>query len=141
MAQISNGNTVKVHYTGTLDDGTVFDSSRDHEPLEFTMGEGQLIPGFEAAVMGLSAGESTKVTIPPAEAYGESSEDMVLTVERAAIPEHITPEVGMVLQLENEHGLMEVTVTEITDANVTLDANHPLAGEALTFEIEVLEIL
>ena len=138
---IKNGDKVKVHYTGTLEDGTEFDSSRGGEPLAFTMGEGQLIPGFEAAIMGLEVGGSVKTEIPPAEAYGEFNEEMTLQFKREDVPSHIDPEVGMMLQLGTEDGgAMQVTITEVTDEQVTLDANHPLAGKTLTFDIEVVEI-
>ena len=138
---LKNGDTVRVHYTGTLDDGTEFDSSRDREPLEFTLGEGMLIPGFEKAVIGLGKGQSVKVTIPAAEAYGEHVEEMIITVPRDQVPPHIEPEVGLMLQLMTDGGEMEVAVTEVTDEAVTLDANHPLAGETLTFDIELVEVL
>lgn len=137
---IKNGDTLRVHYTGTLSDGTVFDSSREREPLEFTMGKGMLIPGFEAAVMGHEAGETVTVTIPPSQAYGESDSELVFTVDRAQVPDHIPLTVGVPLQLSNEQGQMDVTITEVTDEEITLDANHPLAGKELTFEIEIVSV-
>lgn len=137
---IKNGDTLRVHYTGTLSDGTVFDSSREREPLEFTMGKGMLIPGFEAAVMGHEAGETVTVTIPPSQAYGESDPELVFTVDRAQVPDHIPLTVGVPLQLSNEQGQMDVTITEVTDEEITLDANHPLAGKELTFEIEIVSV-
>lgn len=140
MTQVKDGDTVKVHYTGTLNDGTVFDSSRERDPLEFTMGSGMLIPGFEKAVTGKSVGDTTKVTIPPAEAYGEVNEELVLDIPRSQVPEHITPEVGMMLQLQTDGGVMEVVITSVSDESVVLDANHPLAGQDLTFEIEIVGI-
>ena len=130
---IKNGDTLRVHYTGTLSDGTVFDSSREREPLEFTMGKGMLIPGFEA-------GETVTVTIPPSQAYGESDPELVFTVDRAQVPDHIPLTVGVPLQLSNEQGQMDVTITEVTDEEITLDANHPLAGKELTFEIEIVSV-
>lgn len=142
MSQVKNTDTVKVHYTGKTDDGVVFDSSRDREPLEFTMGQGQLIPGFEKAVEGLLVGESTSVRIPSDEAYGEVREDMIVDISRAQIPPDIQPEVGMVLQMQQPNGMpLNVTVKEVTDETVKLDANHPLAGQALTFDIELVEIV
>ncbi|WP_278338428.1 FKBP-type peptidyl-prolyl cis-trans isomerase [Desulfovibrio piger] len=111
---IKNGDTLRVHYTGTLSDGTVFDSSREREPLEFTMGKGMLIPGFEAAVMGHEAGETVTVTIPPSQAYGESDPELVFTVDRAQVPDHIPLTVGVPLQLSNEQGQMDVTITEVS---------------------------
>lgn len=138
---IKNGATVRVHYTGTLDDGTEFDSSRDREPLEFTLGEGMLIPGFEKAVLGMSkVGDAVKVVIPAEEAYGERLEELVISVPRDQVPPHIEPEVGLMLQLMTDGGEMEVAVTEVTEEAVTLDANHPLAGETLTFDIELVEL-
>ena len=141
MAQVKDGDSVKVHYTGTLEDGTVFDSSRDREPLEFTLGSGMLIPGFEKAVVGMSVGDSTKVTIPTDEAYGQRNDEMVIDVANDQVPEHIKPEIGMLLQLESEGGVMEVVITEVKEDGITLDANHPLAGKDLTFEIELVEIV
>jgi peptidylprolyl isomerase len=133
---------VRVHYTGKTDDGVVFDSSREREPLEFTMGQGQLIPGFEKAVEGMKIGDSTTVRIPADQAYGEKHEDMVVDISRQQIPPDISPEVGMVLQMQQPNGMpLNVTVTQVTDDSVTLDANHPLAGQALTFEIELVEIV
>ncbi len=142
MATIKEGDTVKVHYTGTIADGTVFDSSREREPLEVTLGEGKLIPGFEKAVVGMNVGDTSKVTIPSEEAYGEKREDMVIDVDRGQIPPDIKPEVGQQLQIQQKDGgAIPVVITEITDETVQLDANHPLAGQELTFEIEVVEVV
>ncbi len=140
MTQVKDGDSVKVHYTGTLTDGTVFDSSRDREPLEFTLGSGMLIPGFEAAVIGMGVGNTTKVTIAPEDAYGDVNEDLVLDIPASQVPPHITPEVGMMLQLQTDDGVMEVVIAAVNEDNIVLDANHPLAGQELTFEIEVVEI-
>jgi len=137
---IKDGDTLRVHYTGTLADGTVFDSSRERDPLEFTLGRGMLIPGFEAAVLGREAGDVVSTTIPPEDAYGTVDPELIFTVARAQVPSHIPLEVGTPLQLSNEQGQMDVTITEVDAEEVTLDANHPLAGKALTFEIEILEI-
>ncbi|MBQ4568224.1 MAG: peptidylprolyl isomerase [Desulfovibrio sp.] len=137
---VKQGDTLRVHYTGTLTDGTVFDSSRERDPLEFTLGRGMLIPGFESAVMGHEAGETVTVTIPPEDAYGEVDLELIFTVARSQVPAHIPLEVGTPLQLSNEQGQMDVIITEVDAEEVTLDANHPLAGKALTFEIEILEI-
>ncbi|MFO8030726.1 MAG: peptidylprolyl isomerase, partial [Cyclonatronaceae bacterium] len=136
MATVKEGNTVKVHYTGTIADGTVFDTSKEREPLEFTIGEGKLIPGFEKAVVGMDEGDTGTVTIPSDEAYGEKREDMVIDVERSQIPPEITPEVGQQLQIQQKDGgAIPVVITDVTDETVKLDANHPLAGQDLTFEI------
>ena len=136
----TNGDTVRVHYTGTLDDGTVFDSSRERDPLEFVLGQGSLIPGFESAVEGREAGEKVCVTLPPDKAYGDVDRELIFTVARAQVPSHIPLEVGVPLQLSNEQGQMDVTITEVGADEITLDANHPLAGKTLTFEIEIVEI-
>lgn len=135
-----NGDTVRVHYTGTLDDGTVFDSSRERDPLEFVLGQGSLIPGFESAVEGREAGEKVCVTLPPDKAYGDVDRELIFTVPRAQVPDHIPLNVGVPLQLSNEQGQMDVTITEVGADEITLDANHPLAGKTLTFEIEIVEI-
>ena len=141
MSTAKNGDTVAVHYTGTLADGTVFDSSREREPLSFTVGEGQVIAGFNDAVNGMTVGESVTVTIPAEQAYGEYNEQFVINVPPADIPPEIEPEVGMELQLhQNDGGAIPVRVTDVSEEAVTLDANHPLAGQDLTFEIELVSI-
>ncbi len=141
MATAKSGDTVAVHYTGSLADGTIFDSSREGEPLSFTIGVGQVIAGFNDAVEGMEIGESSTVTISAANAYGEYNEQFVITVPPADIPPEIEVEVGMDLQLHQEDGgAIPVRVTEVTDDHVTLDANHPLAGQNLTFEIELVSI-
>lgn len=142
MSIIKDDSTVKVHYTGQLKDGSVFDSSIQKEPLEFTMGKGQLIPGFEKAIEGLSVGDTTTTNIPAAEAYGEPNPDMIVEVEKAQLPEDMEPEIGLQLQLNQPNGqAIPVQITAVNDDKVTLDANHPLAGQDLTFQIEVVEIV
>lgn len=142
MQKPQAGDTVRVHYTGTLEDGTQFDSSRGAEPMEFAMGQGQLIAGFEKAVAGLSTGESCEVTLAPEDAYGESNEEMIRSVPRELMPEGVELTPGMVLQGQADDGRVDnFTVVSFTDEMVTLDANHPLAGKALTFEIELVEIV
>jgi peptidylprolyl isomerase len=138
---IENGKTVKVHYKGTLADGTIFDSSEGRDPLEFETGAEQVIPGFEAAVVALDVGETKTVTLPSTEAYGDHNEDMIGLVPRNSMPDDLELEVGMMLQMETEEGVMPVRVVEIEDENVTLDANHPLAGEDLTFEMTLVEVV
>lgn len=138
--KIEKGSRVRVHYTGKLADGSVFDSSRQGEPLEFTQGEASIIPGFEAAVEGHVAGDNITVTIPPDQGYGDSDPDLVFAVARSNVPSHIPLEVGTPLQLANEEGQMDVTIVEVGPEEVTLDANHPLAGKELSFEIEILEV-
>lgn len=141
MTTASKGNDVKIHYTGTLEDGTVFDSSREREPLEFTLGEGQLISGFENAVEGMEEGETKTVNLPPEEAYGQPRDELVAVFDKTDFPEHINPEEGMMLQLKAQNDQpMSVRVTDISDDKVTLDGNHPLAGKPLTFEIEVIAV-
>ena len=141
MAQAKPGDTVKIHYTGKLDDGTVFDSSANREPLEFTLNEGQVIPGFDQAVMGMSPGESKTEKIPMDQAYGPRIPEMVIEVNRQQMPPDLEPEGGQQLQLQQANGqTIPVLVTEVTESKVTLDANHPLAGEDLTFDIQLVEI-
>lgn len=141
MAQAKAGDTVTVHYTGKLEDGTVFDSSANREPLQFSIGEGRIIPGFEQAIIGMAPGDSKTATIPSDEAYGPHQQQMVVVVEREQIPENVPLDVGQQLQIRQENGQpIPVIVTDISDAKVTLDANHPLAGEDLIFDIQLLEI-
>ena len=136
-----DGDTVLVHYTGTLDDGTMFDSSREGAPLEAVLGQRMLIPGFETAIVGMNVGDTKTVTIPPEQAYGERMEDLIIVLPKEEIPAHMTPEVGMLVQLATEdEEEFEAMITDIGDEGLTLDANHPLAGEALTFELELMEI-
>jgi len=137
---IEAGKTVKVHYKGTLDDGSVFDSSEGRDPIEFQMGSGSLIPGFEAAVAEMEIDETRSVTIPSAEAYGDVNEDMVGEIPRSNLPDDIEPEVGMVLSMQSPDGEMPVRVVAVDEENLTLDANHPLAGQNLTFELILIEV-
>jgi peptidylprolyl isomerase len=140
MPQAKNGDKVKLHYTGTLHDGTEFDTSVGGDPIEFTLGEGQLIPGFEKAVVGMSPGDQKKFTIPSDEAYGPRREELLVTVDRSQMPDDVDPTVGDNLLLERDDQQFPVRVVETSDDTVTLDANHPLAGEDLVFDIEVLEV-
>jgi peptidylprolyl isomerase len=141
MLRAKQGDTVKVHYTGRLSDGMVFDTSLDREPLQFTMGQDQIIPGFEQAVVGMSPGESKTVEIPADQAYGPYDEEMILVVDRNQIPEHVKPEVDDELKIRRPDGeTFIVTVTAISESSMTLDANHPLAGEDLIFDIQLIEI-
>jgi peptidylprolyl isomerase len=142
MAQAKQGDMVRIHYTGRLDDGTVFDSSVDREPLEFQLGARQVIKGFDAAVIGMDIKESKTVTIPSDEAYGPHRKEMVMGVPRDQFPEHIQPEIGQQLQLQQQDGnVFVVTITNVEADQVTLDANHPLAGKTLIFDIELVEIM
>ncbi len=141
MQQAKNGDAVTIHYTGTLNDGTIFDSSEGREPLPFTLGSGQVIPGFEEAVLGMQIGEKKTVTIPPEKAYGQRNDEMVINVPKTQVPADITPEIGMQLQLMNQNNQpIVVKVTEVADEHITLDANPPLAGKELTFAIELVTI-
>jgi FKBP-type peptidyl-prolyl cis-trans isomerase 2 len=141
MSTPQPGQTVKVHYTGILDDGTQFDSSVGREPLEFTLGEGQVIPGFEQALGEMKEGESRTVHIPPDQAYGEHQPELVQQVDRAQIPAEIELAVGVQLQAQGPEGqVFRLVVTELAESSVTLDGNHPLAGKPLTFELELVEI-
>jgi peptidylprolyl isomerase len=162
MAQAKNGDKVRVHYTGTLEDGSIFDSSEDvedgcgdesgdHEcgcggnaggPMEFVIGQGNLIPKFESAVIGLEPGQNIKVTIEADEAYGQRAEEMVAVIERSEIPAEMKPQIGDHLEVIMQDGTpMPVMVTEVTETAITLDANHPLAGMNLTFDIRLVEII
>jgi peptidylprolyl isomerase len=142
MAQAKDGDTVKVHYTGKLQDGTVFDTSEEREPLEFTIGNGQVIPGFETAVAGMEPNETKTASIPADKAYGPRREEMMLEVERTHFPDDLKPEVGQQLQMRRPDGqVFVVAVSDVSEESVTLDANHPLAGEDLTFEITLVEIV
>lgn len=141
MSENESNKTVKVHYTGSLSDGTVFDSSREREPFEFVLGANQVINGFDNAVAGMAIGETKSVTIPVEEAYGPYHEEMVHEIAYSQFAEGVKPEVGMQLQSEGGEGHppMVATITAVTEESVTIDANHPLAGQDLTFEIELLE--
>ena len=141
MAQAKKGDTVKVHYTGKLEDGTVFDTSIERDPLQFTIGEGQVIPGFEQAVVGMNPGESKTTKVPADKAYGPHRKEMVLAVDRNQFPVDLKPKIGQQLQSRQADGrTIRVTVTDVSESSVTLDANHPLAGKDLTFDIQLVEI-
>ena len=141
MTEAQRGDSVRVHYTGRLDDGTIFDSSAGKEPLQFTIGSGQVIAGFDEAVLGMTPGQSKVVLIPVDKAYGARNEEMVITAPLTHVPPDLNPELGMRLEMGGANGeLIRVVVTEISDSHITLDANPPLAGKDLTFEIELVEI-
>ena len=138
---IENGQKVKIHYTGTLDDGTQFDSSAGRDALEFEMGAGMVIPGFETGVQEMAIGEKKSIHIPAVEAYGEKREDMVMDFERSQLPEGLEPEVGMGLQMQGPQGQpIPVQVTAVAETSITIDANHPLAGQNLNFDLELVEV-
>lgn len=142
MSQAKQGDTVKVHYTGKFEDGTVFDTSIDRDPLLFTIGSGQILQGFEEAVVGMNSGESKTATIPADKAYGPHHKEMVLVVARNQFPENLKLNIGDQLELSRKDGeTVIVTIANIAESTVTLDANHPLAGKDLTFDIQLVEIL
>jgi peptidylprolyl isomerase len=141
METAKKGDTVSVHYTGRLTDGTVFDSSQNGDPLTFELGGGQLIQGFDQAVMGMEVGETKTVELSPSEAYGTRRDDLEFEMERSSFPESVEPEEGQQLQMRQRNGQpLIVTVVEADEETVTLDANHPLAGQELVFDIELVEI-
>jgi len=142
IAQAKVGDTIRVHYTGTLEDGTVFDSSVGREPLQFTIGRGQMIQGFDKGVVGLNLNESKTITFPADLAYGPYRADLVQVVARDQFPPDSELEIGQMLQASQPNGqIILVTITNVTDSDVTLDANHRLAGKNLTFEIQLVEIV
>jgi peptidylprolyl isomerase len=142
MEQVKEGDVVRVHYTGKLTNGEQFDSSEGREPLEFTVGAGQMIKGFDAAMPGMSVGEKKTINILPGDAYGEKDEQAMIEFPKANIPPDMKLEPGMQLQLRNENGQpFPVTVAEIKDDVIVLDANHMLAGKELVFDIELMEIV
>lgn len=141
MSKIKENDTVKVHYTGKLDGGQVFDSSREREPLEFKVGEGKLIPGFEKAVIGMEKGETKEVNIPKDNAYGDHKEELTQEVKKNDLPEDIDPKVGMELMSKTPDGReFRVFIKDVKDEEIVIDANHPLAGRDLVFEIEVVDV-
>ena len=141
MAQAKTGDTVRVHYTGSLDDGTEFDSSKGRDPLEFTLGEGRVIPGFELAVLGMNEGDSKTVTIPSKEAYGPYRDDLVIVVDRKSLPDGMDPKKDEMLELRRGDQAFGARVIDTNPDNITLDANHNLAGKDLTFALELVKIL
>lgn len=138
---IDNGKTVRVHYEGTLDDGTPFDSSRGGDPLEYQVGSQQVIPGFENAVRDMEVGETKSFKIPCGEAFGEATQELVVTFGRQEIPQDISPEEGMMLKLHTSQGELPVRITEVTEDSVTVDGNHPLAGEDLNFTVTLVDVV
>lgn len=139
---VENGQKIKIHYTGTLDDGSQFDSSAGRDPLEFEVGAGMVIPGFDKGVLGMAPGEKKSIHIPAAEAYGEPRDEMVMQFERSQLPEGLEPEVGMGLHMQGPQGQpIPVKITTVEEKTITIDANHPLAGQNLNFELELVEIV
>lgn len=141
MKQAQAGDNVKVHYKGTLPDGQLFDSSEGREPLAFQLGSGQVIKGFDDGVTGMEIGDKKTIHIPSLEAYGPINEDMIINFERAQIPDEISLEIGGTLNMHQDGGqVIPVVIREVTEEYVLLDANHPLAGQDLIFELELIDI-
>ncbi len=141
VGEAKSGDNVKVHYTGKLDDGSVFDSSEGRDPLEFQLGSGSVIPGFEAAIIGMHEGETRTTHIPADQAYGPRNEEMIMAVGRDQFPPDIEPQIGQQMQLQQEDGqTFVVRVSQVSDEEVTLDGNHPLAGQDLNFDIRLVGI-
>jgi len=141
MSTVKSGDTVKVHYTGKLENGEVFDSSEGAEPLAFTVGVGEVIPGFDQALMGMTVGETKDVVIEPEQAYGNRIEELVQVIDRSQFNlGGAEPEVGMHIEMRTPDGSIPLTITDLTDSTITLDANHLLAGERLHFSLRLVEI-
>ncbi|NOT60234.1 MAG: peptidylprolyl isomerase [Acidobacteria bacterium] len=141
MAAVQFGDTVKVHYQGTFDDGQMFDTSEGNDPLEFTVGAQQVIPGFERAMVGMQIGETRNIVIPAAEAYGERDDDLVQRMPRDKFRLNgAEPELGLAIEMHTPQGSIPVVITQLTEEFVTLDANHPLAGETLHFALELVAV-
>ena len=142
MSKVKHGDTVRIHYTGRLEDGTVFDSSEGLRPLEFTMGEGEVIPGFEQGVVGMVPGESKRITVPVDLAYGPRNDEKIFKFDKKKAPTEFQPQIGQQIQMYRADGLpLSVTVIGISENSFTLDGNHPLAGKTLIFDTTLLEIL
>ena len=141
MSQVKENDTVKVHYTGKLSNGQVFDSSLEREPLEITLGQGALIPGFEKGILSMTLNEKKTINIPVEEAYGPVQEELLYDVKKEQLPQDMAPEVGMGLASKDENGReVQFRIAEVKEDHIVVDANHPLAGQDLTFELELLEI-
>ena len=142
MAQAKKGDTVQVHYTGKLEDCTVFDTSRERHPLQFTLGNGQVIAGFENAITGMNVGESKTAVLPVEQGYGPRRDDMIVTLKRDQLPPDLPAKVGQRLEItQTDDKVMLVTVAGVTESSITLDSNHPLAGKVLTFDLELVGIV
>jgi peptidylprolyl isomerase len=142
MAKAKNGAKVKVHFTGSLEDGSIFGSTADEEPFEFTIGEKNMLPGFESAVIGMQEGDTKTITLPPEEAYGPHKKELVHVMDRTSFPEEINLGIGKTLRIRTQDGKYAVvTIKDFTEDNIVIDGNDPLAGETLTFNIELIDIL
>ena len=141
MSNAQHGDTVTVHYTGQLENGDIFADSKDDDPIEITIGDGQYIPGFENGVIGMEVGETKTVTLPPEQAFGTRHQELIVKADKNQFPEHLVPAIGQQFQIRNEDGkTLEVTITELDEKTATLDANHPLAGYTLTFNIHLIAV-
>lgn len=141
MSKAKSGDTVRVHYTGKLEDGTQFDSSAGKDPLEFSIGAGEVLPAFDSAVEGMAVGDSKSVNIEAAEAYGRRHEQLIQDVPREHLPDDMQPAVGMQLQAQGQDGQpIKLVVTEVKEETITVDGNHPLAGRDLDFDIKLVDI-
>ena len=141
MNKVKNGDRVKIHYTGKLKDGEIFDTSRERQPLEFIVGNREMMPGIENSVIGMEAGEKKSIEIPPEEAYGPRQEELVVEISKSKLPDHIEPSLGLRLQMQDANGNhYELAIIEIKEETIALDANHPLAGHTLFFDLELVEI-
>lgn len=142
MREVQLNDVIRVHYTGKLEDGSEFDSSKGKEPLEFKVGEGKLISGFEKGVVGMKQGEIKTISLPPEEAYGNRREELIISIDKTEVPSDISPEVGMLLQMKRNDGQeIPVSITEVFPDAITLDANPPLAGQTLIFDLEIVEFV
>jgi FKBP-type peptidyl-prolyl cis-trans isomerase 2 len=141
MSQVENGNRVKVHYKAKIEDGEIFETSENRPPLDFKVGDGEVMPGIEQGVIGMSVGETKTITMPPEEAFGKRHNELIVEVTKNEFPNHITPEIGQRLKVNRPDGQeILVTITGLSEEIITLDANHPLAGYTLIFDIELVEI-
>jgi peptidylprolyl isomerase len=140
MRQAKEGETVSLHYKGSFEDGTVFDSSETHGPLRFTVGKGTVIPGFDEAVLGMKLGEAKTVTIPPEKGYGPRNEELLMKIDKKELPPDLAPAVGQRIEFSKGDQRLQLTVADVAEEAVTFDANHPLAGKTLVFELLLLEI-
>jgi peptidylprolyl isomerase len=140
MKQAKEGDTVSLHYKGSFEDGTVFDSSETHGALKFTIGKGMVIPGFEEAAVGMKLGETKTVTISPEKGYGPPQDGLIITIDKKELPPDLDPQVGQRVEFSKDKQRLQLTVVEVTNDTVTFDANHPLAGKTLIFELLLLEI-
>ena len=142
MNRAKDGDTVKIHYNGTLEGGEVFDSSRDRQPLEFLIGNGDVMPGLESSVLGMEAGDTKSIEVPPEEGFGVRRDELIVDIRKSDLPDDVAPSIGQRLRISQEGGeAIIVTITDLSEDTVTLDANHPLAGIPLFFDIELVEIV